>query len=221
MSSILRRRPFAGGVAVLAALCLGASASAANADTLDGETFTHANHSEAIAWSGDCNPTGPSTFQFWVFGDASGPHPGSFEESGTVTLASPTGPVTAFESSWSIYESESTITGTRTLGESFAASCSAPDGYGSHTFSIDIDAPYEVLDPFAELGPSTVKLGAGTLDYGGFEARFGSEHTPPPPTQNEPLSKADCRNGGYRDYGFKNQGACIKFVVKAAKDDRP
>jgi Regulator of chromosome condensation (RCC1) repeat len=30
-----------------------------------------------------------------------------------------------------------------------------------------------------------------------------------------PTSKADCKNGGYKDFGFKNQGQCIKAVEKA------
>jgi hypothetical protein len=31
-----------------------------------------------------------------------------------------------------------------------------------------------------------------------------------------PTSKADCKNGGYKDFGFKNQGQCIKAVKKAS-----
>ena len=27
-----------------------------------------------------------------------------------------------------------------------------------------------------------------------------------------PTSKADCKNGGYKDFGFKDQGQCIKAV---------
>jgi hypothetical protein len=30
-----------------------------------------------------------------------------------------------------------------------------------------------------------------------------------------PTSKADCKKGGYKDFGFKNQGQCIKAVKKA------
>jgi hypothetical protein len=31
-----------------------------------------------------------------------------------------------------------------------------------------------------------------------------------------PTSKAECKNGGYRDFGFKNNGQCIKSVKKLA-----
>jgi uncharacterized membrane protein len=30
-----------------------------------------------------------------------------------------------------------------------------------------------------------------------------------------PTSKDDCKNGGYKDFGFKNQSQCIKAVKKA------
>ncbi|HEX5850740.1 MAG TPA: glycine-rich protein [Rubrobacter sp.] len=33
----------------------------------------------------------------------------------------------------------------------------------------------------------------------------------PPPTE-QPQSKGDCKKGGYEEYGFKNQGRCIKAV---------
>jgi hypothetical protein len=28
-----------------------------------------------------------------------------------------------------------------------------------------------------------------------------------------PQTKADCKNGGWKDFGFKNQGQCIKAVT--------
>jgi hypothetical protein len=31
-----------------------------------------------------------------------------------------------------------------------------------------------------------------------------------------PTSKAECKNGGYKDFGFKNQGQCIKAVNHAS-----
>ena len=31
-----------------------------------------------------------------------------------------------------------------------------------------------------------------------------------------PQTKVDCKNGGYKDFGFKNQGQCIKAVKKAS-----
>jgi hypothetical protein len=36
----------------------------------------------------------------------------------------------------------------------------------------------------------------------------------PLPGPSGPQTKADCKNGGYKDFGFKNQGQCIKAVKK-------
>lgn len=36
---------------------------------------------------------------------------------------------------------------------------------------------------------------------------------------NDPVSKADCKNSGWEEYGFKNQGQCIRFV-NTGKDNR-
>jgi hypothetical protein len=45
--------------------------------------------------------------------------------------------------------------------------------------------------------------------------QIGNCTSPPPPT---PTSKELCKNGGWRDFGFENQGQCIAFVNR---DDRP
>ena len=34
-----------------------------------------------------------------------------------------------------------------------------------------------------------------------------------------PLMKSDCRNGGWDDYGFSNQGQCISYLM-TSKDRR-
>ena len=40
----------------------------------------------------------------------------------------------------------------------------------------------------------------------------------PLPAASGPTTKADCKDGGYREFGFKNQGKCIAFVNKAASN---
>ena len=35
----------------------------------------------------------------------------------------------------------------------------------------------------------------------------------------QPQTKADCKKGGYEEYGFKNQGQCVRFVQTGK--DRP
>lgn len=36
--------------------------------------------------------------------------------------------------------------------------------------------------------------------------------------QMEPETKADCKRGGYKEFGFKNQGRCVAFVNKATRN---
>jgi len=41
------------------------------------------------------------------------------------------------------------------------------------------------------------------------------EGPPPPPTV--PQTKADCKHGGWQDFGFRNQGQCVSFVATHGK----
>jgi hypothetical protein len=61
------------------------------------------------------------------------------------------------------------------------------------------------FDPFGQFGtPSQWFM------YETFDAIFAVYVTPPGPT-----SEADCKKGGYKQFGFKNQGQCIKAVNHA------
>lgn len=68
--------------------------------------------------SGTCNPLGSSTFTFTVTGEAFGPYPGTFTETGTLTLGPfGTGPfaATSFESTFTINSTAGTVTGSKSL----------------------------------------------------------------------------------------------------------
>lgn len=41
----------------------------------------------------------------------------------------------------------------------------------------------------------------------------------PPPVTNDPTTKDQCKKGGFADFGFRNQGQCIRFV-ETGKDSR-
>lgn len=45
-----------------------------------------------------------------------------------------------------------------------------------------------------------------------YDHIFAIYVTPP----SGPTSKAECKKGGYKEFGFKNQGRCIAFVSRAA-----
>jgi hypothetical protein len=42
-----------------------------------------------------------------------------------------------------------------------------------------------------------------------------------PPPARTPASKDQCRGGGWRDFGFRNQGQCIAFVERGPKPPKP
>jgi hypothetical protein len=73
------------------------------------------------------------------------------------------------------------------------------------------------LLPSAQCADGLDNDGDGTTDFpadaGCTSAEDDTESpNPPPPTPAGPASKEDCMKGGYAQYGFKNQGACIKAV---------
>lgn len=70
--------------------------------------------------TGSCDPLGTSSLTFTVTGNATGPYPGTFSETGTVTLGPfgiPGNPLAAlaFQSDFTITSLAGTVTGTKTL----------------------------------------------------------------------------------------------------------
>lgn len=195
---------------VLGALILLTASPALAAPTLGGETLT--SPFDALGVNGaTCSATGSSTFTFTTSGTAVGPVAGRFTESGSFTLASRTGPLTAFTASFKITSAgQPDITGTKTLGSSLGASCTQFNGFSTVTFAATTN--YSVTSPFAEAGtaPLNFNFGLGTETF--IEGPFVAGLT-------APTTKQDCMNGGYANFidpstgaPFKNQGQCIKFV---------
>jgi hypothetical protein len=56
---------------------------------------------------------------------------------------------------------------------------------------------------------SATAVNAALVSRGGLVMKFVS---PEPPAPVEPVTPDDCKNGGWADFGFKNQGQCIRFV---------
>jgi hypothetical protein len=69
----------------------------------------------------DCQPAGTSTVSYTVVGGATGPYPGTFEETGSYTIVA--GQVTSFAATFTINSGATQITGTKTLRESLSAQC--------------------------------------------------------------------------------------------------
>ena len=200
----MHRLGLRGGLVAVALLAAGLAPQAAAAQTLTGEKFASAEHTEAFVYDGACNPEGESTFTYYTYGSATGPVPGVVLESGTFTLASPSGPVTSYTASYTIDPDEGDdIEGTKSFTGTAAGSCSV-DAYGYPSFEAQIPGTYSVTSPFAESGPASTSL-QGISYFGTFASTFGA-------SPSRPATKDDCKNGGYAQYGFKNQGECVAWV---------
>jgi len=119
-------------VAVLVPLVLCAPAAAAQAPppTLTGESLaaglftTPAGLGSIAITSATCKPAASSSFSYQVSGPAAGPYPGTFTESGTVTMgpqnittgfSNPTALITGWTVSFTITSPAGSVTGTKTL----------------------------------------------------------------------------------------------------------
>jgi hypothetical protein len=106
----------------LAAALFGLTAAPAQAAVapLTGETLlaSELGTPGTSSVTGTCNPLGASTFSFTITGGASGPYPGTFTETGTVSLGGVPGnpfAATSFVSAFTINSLAGTVTGTKSL----------------------------------------------------------------------------------------------------------
>jgi hypothetical protein len=86
------------------------------------------------------------------------------------------------------------------------------NGGPTQTIALQPDSPaVDLVGQSACPPPQTDQRGVmrpqgETCDSGAFEL------------VQEPQSKADCKKGGYKEFGFKSQGKCIAFVNRAARN---
>jgi hypothetical protein len=121
----MRRSTAVPVMALVAALV--PSAALAALPSLTGELLTP---TELVQETHSCDPNGTSTISYSVSGVAFGPYPGTFSESGTVSIGSPqnlpvvlpgslivnaAGPVTGFQARFTIDSPLGTVAGTKTL----------------------------------------------------------------------------------------------------------
>ena len=154
-------------------------ASPAHAQTpLTGEFL--ASHTAATITSGICNPLGDSSYTFEITGPASGPYPGSFTETGSVTIGPQTepipgapgqyrGPVTAFTSSFTISGAAGTVSGTKSLVAGSPANLGVCGGPAAQVIASALT--YEATLP------------GGTVDSGSTWDNFNMYEPPRPPTR--------------------------------------
>jgi len=205
-----------------------AAAGVANPSTLSAEVF----HDDAPALTSVvCSPDLPP-FQtggtFEARGRASGPYPGMFQESGSVTTTSgATGHVTSYEMvlSFTIDAPAGRVAGTK-HSTNFGSGCGPTyDPSSSLSFGTNPDSfvptdtytatIYTDLGAFGDIGLFQAKFYSGDPGDpagGYFDESFQSELESP--TALFPTSKAGCKNDTWRSWsiGFKNRGECIAYV---------
>lgn len=100
----------------------------------------------------------------------------------------------------------------------------APAVFGNvdgRTEVADIDQSDLAMQTFAFVGDMT-EMEPGPYcfvynpveDAGESDIRLTREFMLVEPPANMPTDKDQCKNGGYKEYGFKNQGLCIQHVMK-------
>jgi hypothetical protein len=194
----------------------------------------------------NCNPGATSNFTWSSSGTALGPYPGTYAESGTVTMdgpdpASGRGPVTSFQAQFTITSATGTVTGTKTLAASPSLArgvCLSNPPVGTLAAGMILDATYQahISTPTGTADDQGTAAGtqlilcntpAPTTDVCGnpgngesfFEAFLSTQITQGPPPA--PTSKDQCKKGGWKNYpalGFKNQGDCVSYVATHGKN---
>ena len=137
-------RRLVSSLVVLLALAAAPSVAAQTQGTLSGSVLNGgANPSLGIgAVAIDCEPAGTSTVTYEVVGAALGPYPGTYEETGSFTIAN--GQVTAFEAEFTIESGLADIEGSKSLRTSNTAVCQNVPEPGIAAFTdISVVASYE------------------------------------------------------------------------------
>ena len=191
---------------------------------------------------------GTGTISYTATGDAAGPYPGSFTETGTFTLGDPPPDaslpgqrmITSFTAE---FEIDSPATGTRITGTKSAENLSllarcyelesgifpgttqvriAVPGGGPGT-DVTYEAKIETSSAtFADRGTAFVFLREISFSDGETSGELIQFHEDFSSNLSQPeplgLTKEQCSDGGYERFGFKNQGDCVSFVETGGKN---
>jgi DNA-binding beta-propeller fold protein YncE len=105
-------------------------------------------------------------------------------------------------------KSPPTVAGGGTFGGPFSVAVS-PDGESAYVTNVFTDtiAQYDV-----EPGGRLLPKGVPTVGTG-----HGPQGVAVGPLPRVPTSKEQCKKGGWRRFGFENQGQCIRFVKRGPK----
>ena len=177
----------------------------------------------------DCRSlTEPGSFTFAASGIATGPYPGTFTETGTVTVGEPQTALT-FTASFTILSPAGRVDGTKTSTAIGIGDCHAE--FEEHVAFAFVDTAYDAtvttatgtyhdegaahttIADASDAGPSPVPQ---SFTFGeSFTSALPATIPILPPL---PTTKDQCKNGGWKAFGiFKNQGECVSFVANGGK----
>jgi hypothetical protein len=173
---------------------------------------------------------GCSVGSFTTSGTASGPYPGTFTETGSLTgvPAAPggrvlRGVVTAFDSTFTITADDgSTVTGTKTLDLTAAPGVCANVAGPLRAF--DDHAPLTYDARIATGGVTYRDIGTASADLIGRVPFFQPAYWSLTETFSAsngllPTDMSQCKHGGWALFGiFKNQGDCVSYIATGGKN---
>ncbi len=165
-----------------------------------------------------------ASFNFAVSGLATGPFPGTFSESGTVTLAAGPGPqFNGFHATFTIASQLGTVTGTKDVGEFMIheVECQNPAagipfdqaelGASLVTYQATIRT---AKGSVTQTGTSSVSINVLQAFGGTFDTFSEAFFGPSMPTTTE-----QCKDSGWQTFAvFANQGDCVSFVATKGKN---
>ncbi|HVM15714.1 MAG TPA: carboxypeptidase regulatory-like domain-containing protein [Egibacteraceae bacterium] len=94
------------------------------------------------------------------------------------------------------------------------------DAQGNYIIDHLAPGPYRLTVEAPGYEPASQDVRARRTETVTVDVALVAEVEEPPPPPANPTTRDDCKNGGWQDYGFRNQGQCIQFV-NTGKDSRP
>jgi hypothetical protein len=183
--------------------------------TLTGETFSHPGTNTPGMSNMQCTtqPDGSVSGTITASGVATGPYPGTFTEQGSFAQSS-SGAI-SFSATFTIDSGTTIVTGSESQSGLYAFLYCSPT-FSSSSISGQYMANIKLASgsAYSDSGTTSVSTYQPPAINPGSGASFAeylvSSQTATTPVA--PTSKSDCQNGGYQQFGFQNQGQCIKYV---------
>lgn len=234
--------PSTASAAVAPAPLTGEQLAACGGSSLSGSSFTCANFPSGtdVHIKVNCNDNGTGRITWRANGIATGPYPGTFTESGSVTFTNPgifSGIATNVSVSFHIDSPLGDVDGRKFLSQYQLAGitcASHPSQPNITAVQVNGSVRYEaIIKPltggaYADEGFSALLLQsevptnlAGTeqeYNAGIFNEQFYSDAAQTTPLL--PSAKRQCRDRGFAVFGvFENQGDCVSFVSTYGRNE--